>query len=196
MLFRGETGDSSSRGSIFSDEGDENSKKFRFGIDFLDRKRRVRKRSSQRLLEKKMKRFRRALSSIPGHRTFERRNTVIGRRGQIEHIEESDEDDSEFSSRASAVDDSYEYGSVPRCHSMEFTPSMLESVRNMDFSSKPAVSISNFDIIKKLSKGAYGFVVLAEKKTSKDLFALKIMIRTECVKKNQIDLLNTEKNIL
>ena len=83
-----------------------------------------------------------------------------------------------------------------KSQSMEFTPSMLESVRNMELSSTAKIQISNFHIIKRLSKGAYGYVVLAEKKTSKDLFAIKIMNVKEVVKKNQMDLLTVEKDIL
>lgn len=79
---------------------------------------------------------------------------------------------------------------------MEFTPSMLNSVRNMDPSAPSKVSIKDFQILKRLSKGAYGYVVLAEKKTSKDLFAVKIMNVNEVVKKNQMDLLSVEKEIL
>lgn len=73
---------------------------------------------------------------------------------------------------------------------------MLESVNNMELSSAAKVQISNFHILKRLSKGAYGYVVLAEKKSSKDLFAIKIMNVKEVVKKNQMDLLTVEKNIL
>ena len=61
---------------------------------------------------------------------------------------------------------------------MEFTPSMLESVRSLEPSK---VSINNFRIIKKLSQGAYGDVVLAEQKKSKDFFAVKIMNVKEVV---------------
>ena len=37
------------------------------------------------------------------------------------------------------------------------------------------ITIEDFRILKGLSKGAYGTVVLAEKRTSKDLFAIKCM---------------------
>ena len=73
---------------------------------------------------------------------------------------------------------------------------MLNSVRNMDPSAPTKVTINDFQILKRLSKGAYGYVVLAEKKTSKDLFAVKIMNVNEVVKKNQMDLLSVEKEIL
>ncbi len=99
-------------------------------------------------------------------------------------------------SQASNGESSSDYQPIEKCHSMEFTPSMLESVRNMELSSLSKVTINNFKILKRLSKGAYGYVVLAEKKTSKDLFAVKIMNVNEVVKKNQMDLLSTEKEIL
>ena len=70
---------------------------------------------------------------------------------------------------------------------------MLESVRSKEPSN---VSINNFKILKRLSHGAYGDVVLAEQKKSKDLFAVKIMNVKEVVQKNQLDFLSTEKEIL
>ncbi len=82
---------------------------------------------------------------------------------------------------------------LKKCQSMEFTPSMLESVRSME----PAkISIDNFRIVKRLSHGAYGDVVLAEKITSKDLFAMKIMNAKDVMKKNEMEFLSTEKEIL
>lgn len=36
------------------------------------------------------------------------------------------------------------------------------------------VSINDFDILKRISKGAYGRVFLAKKKTTGDLFAIKV----------------------
>lgn len=73
---------------------------------------------------------------------------------------------------------------------------MIESVQNLDPPSTIKLQISSFQILKRLSKGAYGHVVLAEKKTSKDLFAIKIMNVKEVENKNQMDLLTVEKNIL
>ena len=58
------------------------------------------------------------------------------------------------------------------------------------------ITIENFRILKPLSKGAYGTVVLAEKRTTKDLYAIKIMNAQETLRKNQMELLRTEKDIL
>ena len=38
-----------------------------------------------------------------------------------------------------------------------------------------AVSINSFEILKPISRGAYGHVVLAAKKTTRDLYAVKVL---------------------
>ncbi len=108
-------------------------------------------------------------------------------------------EEEEFKRHSSGYDSSSEYspaGILAYSHSIDFAPEMMDIVRNIELSSTAKVQISNFNILKRLSKGAYGYVVLAEKKTSKDLFAIKIMNVKEAVKKNQIDLLSTEKDIM
>lgn len=45
---------------------------------------------------------------------------------------------------------------------------------------KDRTSIDDFEIIKPISKGAYGKVFLARKRTTGDLFAIKVLIQS-CV---------------
>ncbi len=48
-----------------------------------------------------------------------------------------------------------------------------------------APSISDFEIIKPISKGAYGRVFLAEKIKTKDIFAIKVLKREEMITNQQ-----------
>lgn len=43
-------------------------------------------------------------------------------------------------------------------------------------------SISDFEILKPISKGAYGKVYLARKKTTKDLYAIKVLKKLDMVR--------------
>jgi hypothetical protein len=54
----------------------------------------------------------------------------------------------------------------------------LPKVHNWD-SSKKAPSIHDFQILKPISKGAYGRVFLAQKITTKDVYAIKVLNRQE-----------------
>jgi serine/threonine protein kinase len=49
------------------------------------------------------------------------------------------------------------------------------------------VSASDFEIIKPISKGAFGRVFLARKKTTGDRYAIKIMRKSDMIRKNQVE---------
>mmetsp|Transcript_30885 Transcript_30885/g.41940 ORF Transcript_30885/g.41940 Transcript_30885/m.41940 type:complete len:115 (-) Transcript_30885:1043-1387(-) len=51
-------------------------------------------------------------------------------------------------------------------------------------------------MLKTISKGAYGKVILARKINTSDLFAIKVLDKSNMVKKNVIDLVVGEANIL
>lgn len=51
-------------------------------------------------------------------------------------------------------------------------------------------------MIKTLSKGAYGKVILARKKNTKDLFAIKVLEKDKMIEKNVIEYVMNERNIL
>ena len=58
------------------------------------------------------------------------------------------------------------------------------------------VDIKDFEIIKQISQGAYGKVMLAKKKKTGDHFAIKVMRKLDLVRKNAVEMVANEKNIL
>lgn len=58
------------------------------------------------------------------------------------------------------------------------------------------VTIDDFNLIKVLGRGAFGKVMLVEKKDSKEVFALKSLRKEEIIDKDQIEHTKTEKMIL
>ncbi|KAG1711611.1 hypothetical protein DVH05_008859 [Phytophthora capsici] len=58
------------------------------------------------------------------------------------------------------------------------------------------VSIRDFHIIKPISKGAFGKVYLARKKTTGDQYAIKVLAKEHLLRKKQIEQIETERNIL
>ncbi|KAK4490331.1 hypothetical protein RD792_001005 [Penstemon davidsonii] len=61
---------------------------------------------------------------------------------------------------------------------------------------KERTSIDDFDIIKPISRGAFGKVFLARKRTTGDLFAIKVLKKLDMLRKNDIDRILAERNIL
>ncbi|KDN48131.1 hypothetical protein RSAG8_03147, partial [Rhizoctonia solani AG-8 WAC10335] len=57
-------------------------------------------------------------------------------------------------------------------------------------------SIKDFEIIKPISKGAFGSVFLAKKKTTGDYFAIKVLKKADMIAKNQITNVKAERMIL
>ncbi|KAG8865273.1 hypothetical protein FRB96_000163 [Tulasnella sp. 330] len=57
-------------------------------------------------------------------------------------------------------------------------------------------SIKDFDIIKPISKGAFGAVFLAKKKTTGDYFAIKVLKKADMIAKNQITNVKAERMIM
>jgi len=55
---------------------------------------------------------------------------------------------------------------------------------------------NDFDIIRVLGRGAFGKVILTQKKDDGELYAVKIMNKGDVIEKNQIDQIKTEKDIL
>ena len=58
------------------------------------------------------------------------------------------------------------------------------------------VQISDFDFVKRISRGAYAKVFLARKKRTGDIFAIKVIPKSSLQKKNQVKRVLDEKNIL
>jgi len=59
-----------------------------------------------------------------------------------------------------------------------------------------AVSINSFEILKPVSRGAYGRVVLAAKKTTGDLFAIKVVRKRDMRRKNQVHRIKVEREVM
>ncbi|CED84013.1 agc protein kinase [Phaffia rhodozyma] len=59
-----------------------------------------------------------------------------------------------------------------------------------------SVSIKDFEIIKPISKGAFGAVYLAKKTTTGDYFAIKMLKKADMISKNQITNVKAERKIL
>jgi len=58
------------------------------------------------------------------------------------------------------------------------------------------ISIKDFDILKPISKGAFGSVYLAKKNTTGDFFAIKVLKKADMISKNQITNVKAERKIL
>ncbi|KAJ3440250.1 serine/threonine-protein kinase pkga-related [Anaeramoeba flamelloides] len=56
--------------------------------------------------------------------------------------------------------------------------------------------ISDFELIQKISRGAYGRVFLARKKKTGDIYALKVLKKSDMFMKNQVDHVKRERKIM
>ena len=54
----------------------------------------------------------------------------------------------------------------------------------------------DFEVIRVLGRGAFGKVILTQKKDDKMLYAVKIMNKADLIERNQIEQIKTEKDIL
>jgi len=61
---------------------------------------------------------------------------------------------------------------------------------------RTTTSIKDFDVIKPISKGAFGSVFLAKKKATGDYFAIKVLKKADMIAKNQITNVKAERMIL
>eukprot|EP01018_Ginkgo_biloba_P034997 Gb_17287 [translate_table: standard] len=62
--------------------------------------------------------------------------------------------------------------------------------------SKDRTSIDDFEILKPISRGAFGRVFLAKKRTTGDLFAIKVLRKADMVRKNAVESIIAERDIL
>lgn len=81
----------------------------------------------------------------------------------------------------------YEHSLIPfgRRRSLVELKSPFSSVYPL---SSCIVSIQNFDILKPISRGAFGCVYLARKKSTGDQFAIKVLGKEHVVRKKQVNL--------
>jgi serine/threonine protein kinase len=57
-------------------------------------------------------------------------------------------------------------------------------------------SIRDFEIIKPISRGAFGKVYLCRKKVTKDLYAIKVLKKVDMVRKNMVSQVMAERKVL
>ncbi|KAJ4963781.1 hypothetical protein NE237_023720 [Protea cynaroides] len=75
------------------------------------------------------------------------------------------------------------------------TASQSSAMSTPSFSSH-RTSIDDFEIMKPISRGAFGKVFLARKRTTGDLFAIKVLKKLDMLRKNDIERILAERNIL
>ncbi|ONK76107.1 uncharacterized protein A4U43_C03F23980 [Asparagus officinalis] len=61
---------------------------------------------------------------------------------------------------------------------------------------KDRTSIEDFEIIKPISRGAFGRVFLAKKRITGDFFAIKVLKKSDMIRKNAVESILAERNIL
>ncbi|XP_019265208.1 PREDICTED: probable serine/threonine protein kinase IRE [Nicotiana attenuata] len=62
--------------------------------------------------------------------------------------------------------------------------------------SKDRTSIEDFEIIKPISRGAFGRVFLAKKRATGDVFAIKVLKKADMIRKNAVENILAERDIL
>lgn len=91
------------------------------------------------------------------------------------------------------------------CNSTEFlTPDNNSSTKqplsllflSTNSGKAPTPSIKDYDIIKPISKGAYGSVYLARKKLTGEYFAIKVLKKSDMIAKNQVTNVKSERAIM
>ncbi|XP_028801718.1 probable serine/threonine protein kinase IRE [Neltuma alba] len=63
-------------------------------------------------------------------------------------------------------------------------------------SSRDRTSIEDFEIIRPISRGAFGRVFLARKRATGDLFAIKVLKKADMIRKNAVESILAERDIL
>ncbi|KAK4752883.1 hypothetical protein SAY87_021681 [Trapa incisa] len=96
------------------------------------------------------------------------------------------EDDKEDSSHAITDDESSVEDDTVR--SLRTSP--------INTSTRDRTSIEDFEIIKPISRGAFGRVFLARKRATGDLFAIKVLKKADMIRKNAVESILAERNIL
>jgi serine/threonine protein kinase len=58
------------------------------------------------------------------------------------------------------------------------------------------VGLTSFNVIERLGKGSFGSVYLVEKKSSKSMYAMKVLEKSKVLKQNLVRYAMTERNVL
>ena len=84
---------------------------------------------------------------------------------------------------------------VFRATNMEQAMSWVLFLRSCSFS-HPTMSMDSFNIISTIGKGFYGKVILAQKKDTGELYAIKTVHKKRLVQSGKVHTIMTERNIL
>ena len=86
----------------------------------------------------------------------------------------------------------------PSSPSSPHSPFVIRSkkLRNVRPTVSTTVTIEDFELIKPISKGAFGKVFLAKKKNTSFYYAIKVLKKDEMIRKNQVDNIKQERKIL
>ncbi|KAJ3673994.1 hypothetical protein LUZ60_005986 [Juncus effusus] len=71
-----------------------------------------------------------------------------------------------------------------------------KQAHNSISSESERISIDDFEKMKEISRGAFGKVFLAKKRTTGDLFAIKVLKKLDMIRKNDIERILAERDIL
>ncbi|KAL4199563.1 hypothetical protein AMTRI_Chr03g51800 [Amborella trichopoda] len=115
--------------------------------------------------------------------TFGRRIEKLFREKFLHLCDQADDDKVDTSSNAIEED-----GSVD--------DDLVRSSRASPVNNKDRTSIDDFEIIKPISRGAFGRVFLARKRTTGDLFAIKVLKKVDMIRKNAVESILAERDIL
>ncbi|KAG7594481.1 Protein kinase domain [Arabidopsis thaliana x Arabidopsis arenosa] len=77
-----------------------------------------------------------------------------------------------------------------------FEDDVIHSLRTSPVHPRDRTSIDDFKIVKDISAGAFGHVILACKKTTGDLFAIKVLRKADMIRKNAVESILAERDIL
>ncbi|XP_056848104.1 probable serine/threonine protein kinase IRE3 isoform X2 [Raphanus sativus] len=73
---------------------------------------------------------------------------------------------------------------------------VIRSLRTSPVHLHDRISIDDFDELKEISRGAFGRVLLAKKRTTGDLFAIKVLKKADMIRKNAVESILAERDIL
>lgn len=76
------------------------------------------------------------------------------------------------------------------------SPRVGQGGQSGGFRHAKASSIKDFDVIKPISKGAFGSVYLAKKRTTGDYYAIKVLKKADMIAKNQVTNIKAERKIM
>ncbi|VYS48485.1 unnamed protein product [Arabidopsis thaliana] len=73
---------------------------------------------------------------------------------------------------------------------------VVRSLRTSPVHLRDRISIDDFEVMKSISRGAFGHVILARKNTTGDLFAIKVLRKADMIRKNAVESILAERDIL